>query len=129
MLLSTENIRIRENIMRDIDSIVLYSTKMIKSASEKFHQRESQALQLIKDSGLKFLEVGVFGSYARCEYTGRSDIDVIMILEDIMRNDTTISLRSALDDIKVQLVYETIDVFEDKGFFARQVQRDYIRRL
>ena len=46
-----------------------------------FDTRRDQALAIIQSYRIPFQEVGVFGSYARGDYTTKSDIDLCMIME------------------------------------------------
>lgn len=42
---------------------------------QNFKERYNKCLEAIKNSEINYESVGIFGSYAREEYTARSDID------------------------------------------------------
>ena len=97
---------------------------------ECFERREKEALELIRDSGINFVELGIFGSYARNEYTATSDIDMLAIVKTHPDRRISGELREILDNIKVDLVYVTPEYFANStDNFACKVREDYIRRL
>lgn len=95
-----------------------------------FKDRELKALQMILDSGIEFIELGIFGSYARNEYTAISDIDILAIVNEHPPRRVSGNLREDLDAIGVDLIYATQDYFNNSdSLFARKVREDYIKRL
>ena len=44
-----------------------------------FDDRKEKAIEIIRDSGVQYEKVGVFGSYARGEFKTSSDIDFCII--------------------------------------------------
>lgn len=96
---------------------------------KRFQEKEMKALQMIKESSLKYKQVGIFGSYARNEYKATSDIDIIAIVDYRPKDVDFCLLRELLDGMGVQLIYSDEGVFEANDIFSREIQRDYIRRL
>ena len=95
-----------------------------------FKEREIKALELIIESGIEFIELGIFGSYARNEYKSTSDIDIIAIVKDHPPRRISGELREDLEMIGVDLIYSSPDYFSNsQSLFARCVRKDYIRRL
>ena len=89
-----------------------------------------KALQMILDSGIEFIELGIFGSYARNEYTALSDIDILAIVNEHPPRIISGELREDLDAIGVDLIYVTPNYFDNSdSLFAREVREDYIKRL
>ena len=97
---------------------------------KSFTEREQRALKLILNSGIPFIELGIFGSYARNEYKATSDIDMLAIVEEHPPRRISGELREELDSIGVQLTYSTMEYFTSSNSnFAKHVREDYIRRL
>lgn len=95
-----------------------------------FEEREKKALQVILDSGIKFIELGIFGSYARNEYKATSDIDILVIVEERPSRYVSGNLREDLDMLGVDLIWSSPKYFgESTSLFARKIREDYIRRL
>lgn len=95
-----------------------------------FEEREKKALTMILSSGIKFIELGIFGSYARNEYTALSDIDILVIVNEHPPRSISGDLREELESINVDLVYSTLDYYHNSdSLFAKQLRNDYIRRL
>lgn len=95
-----------------------------------FEERERKAIQMILDSGIEFIELGIFGSYARNEYNATSDIDILAIIKEHPSRSISGELREDLDVLGVDLVYATQEYFDNSNtLFARKVREDYIRRL
>ena len=101
-----------------------------KLVVSKFKEREELALKAIINSGIEFIELGFFGSYARNEYKATSDIDTLVITNTRPSREGSGELRAELDSLGVDLVYMSIDYFTNsKSNFACKVRKDYIRRL
>ena len=95
-----------------------------------FEEREKKALNMILNSGIEFVEIGIFGSYARNEYTALSDIDILIIVNEHPPRSLSGNLREELESIKVELVYSTKEYFYNSdSLFAKQLRNDYIRRI
>lgn len=63
-----------------------------------------QAVSLIKNSNIVFLEAGVFGSFARNEYKCGSVVDFVLIVKEIPDRKLIADLRYSLDEIEYDLV-------------------------
>lgn len=101
----------------------MYVSEVVKQA---FRQREKEVLQLIKNSGISYIKVGVFGSYARQEYKNGSDIDFCIIVEEKPDHATSGGLREDADMLGADIVFVTETYFkEDPSEFARQLRRDF----
>ena len=101
----------------------MYVSEVVKQA---YRQREQKVLQLIKDSGISYIKVGVFGSYARQEYKSGSDIDFCIIVEEKPDHATSGWLREDADMLGADIVIVTETYFkEDQSEFARQLRRDF----
>lgn len=97
---------------------------------EAFKEREQKALSMIKDSGIPYLEVGFFGSYARNEYKATSDIDILIVVEELPSRVDRGNLRYELQDIDIDAHFMTKEYFEhDNSLFTQCVREDYVRRL
>lgn len=94
-----------------------------------FKERENKAIELIKKSGIKYDEIGIFGSYSRGDYKANSDIDILVITEELPEPTIRGLLYGNLDMIGVQLVYSKRSVFNESTVFSKEVQRDYKRIL
>ena len=97
---------------------------------KSFKEREIKALELIIESGIEFIKLGIFGSYARNEYKSTSDIDIIAIVKDHPPRRISGEIREDLEMIEVGLIYSSPDYFSNsQSLFAKCVCKDYIRRL
>lgn len=97
---------------------------------EAFKEREQKALTMIKNSGITYLEVGLFGSYARNEYKATSDIDILIIVNEFPSWSIRSDLRCDLDMIDVDAHFMTKEYFEhDDSRFTRHVRKDYLKLL
>lgn len=103
---------------------------VIEKVAKAFAEREAKVLDLIQKSGISYEEVGIFGSYARDNYTGRSDIDFCIITDHRPDRRTSGVLREEADMLGADIIYVTRESFE-KGdsFFSRNLRRDYRRVL
>lgn len=78
-----------------------------------FKERELTVLKLIQDSGIQFDEVGVFGSYARGEYKGSSDIDFCIITDRRPCRAVSGALREEAELLGADLIFMTPDSFRE----------------
>ncbi|MCM1236729.1 MAG: nucleotidyltransferase domain-containing protein [Ruminococcus flavefaciens] len=91
-----------------------------------FKEREQAVLQMIMDAGFPFEAIGIFGSWARGESKGTSDIDFFVIGERPSR-DVTSGLRADADDMGADIVFVTSEYFaNDASLFARDLRRDAV---
>ena len=95
-----------------------------------FKSREQQALDIIRNYGIPYLEIGIFGSYARNMYKSTSDINMVIISEELADLNDRSYLRCELDDIDVDIHFITKSHFEHvEGAYMSYMKRDYIRSL
>lgn len=100
------------------------------AVKEAFKKREEQALQMIKNSGIEYNSIGIFGSYARGEYKATSDIDILCITDVVPERTIRGDLYCRLDMLHVDLVFVRQSYFDDNvSIFARSIRRDFVRRL
>jgi len=101
-------------------------TQHTEKVKEAFAEREKQILELIRESGISYREIGVFGSYARGEYTATSDIDFCMIVDEHPDRRVSGLLRSEAEELGADIVYVRPEYFQnDESRFARELRRDY----
>lgn len=95
-----------------------------------FNSRKEKVLTLIQESGISYLQVGVFGSYARDEYKSNSDLDFCIITEHRPSRIVSGELREEAELLGADIIYVTPDYFEhDSSPFAHHLRRDYRRLL
>lgn len=91
-----------------------------------FEERLRKAECIIKDSGISFCSIGIFGSYARGDYKGHSDIDLCVICDELPDRWTAALLRSSLDTLGVDCTIMTRSRFKEEDTkFMRNLRRDY----
>ncbi len=99
---------------------------MTNYLEEAFANRLQRALEIIKNYDIKYETIGLFGSYARGEYNGRSDIDIALVVNN--KPDRVISgcLREECESIGVDIVFITPDYLKnDNSRFAIKLRRDW----
>lgn len=95
-----------------------------------FDKRCEKCLEIIKSYGFKYEEVGVFGSYARGDYKGQSDIDFCMIISEHPDREMSGNMRQDLEDMGAELIYVTRETLEtSKRPIYKNIRRDYRRLL
>lgn len=100
------------------------------TVQKDFNIRFNKVLALIRDYNIDYEEVGVFGSYARGDYKGLSDIDFCIITDKRPDRRTSGSLREDADILKADIVYITREYFaSDSSRFAKNLRKDYRRVL
>ena len=101
-----------------------------ENVKHNFNARLNKVISLIKDYNIDYEEVGVFGSYARGDYKGISDIDFCIITFKTPDRRTSGSLRDDADSLGADIVYVTREYFNnDSSRFAINLRRDYKRVL
>lgn len=89
-------------------------------------ERLKKGLALIKSSGIEWLEIGIFGSFAREDYKATSDIDFCVKVEEIPNYKVSGRLREELELLGADLVWVTPKSFkESDSLFMRNLRRDY----
>ncbi len=98
--------------------------------AEKFVIREDKVIEMIKASGIQFDEVGVFGSYARGDFTGSSDIDFCIITDNRPSRAVSGRLREEIELLGAEVIFVSKEYFlGDASAFANNLRRDYRRVL
>lgn len=106
-----------------------YSNLAVKKyLKPDFDKRCLKCLDIIKSYNLPFYEIGVFGSYARGDYKGGSDIDFYMIVDEHPDRSISGEMRQDLEDAGADLVYIYKDKHSDSLFY-RNWERDKVRLL
>jgi len=101
---------------------------MTEVLEQKFQARMRNAIELIKEYGIDFLELGIFGSFARKDYKGTSDIDICIIVEEKPSRDVSGALREDCELMGVDIVFVTREYFDtSQDRFAKKLRKDYQR--
>lgn len=83
---------------------------------------------IIKNSGIEYVEFGVFGSFARNDYTCRSDVDFLIIVDKIPNKSDIASLKCDLDSVGCDLAFLLKSTFDcPNSIFSKSAKRDYRR--
>ena len=100
-----------------------YVSSVVK---QNFKERYNKCLEAIKNSEIDYDSVGIVGSYAREEYTARSDIDFCIVMKEKPERWKMGALREDLDLLNADVVFVTPQYFkEDTSLFAEQLRRDF----
>lgn len=100
--------------------------KVTRNVEEDFRSRKQAVLELIARYQIQFLEVGIFGSYARDDYKANSDIDFCIITEQRPDRIRSGSLREDAEAIGADIIFVSPDYFKnDTSNFAVQLRRDF----
>lgn len=92
-----------------------------------FKQREREVADLIRSSGIDYVKFGIFGSYARMEYTASSDIDFCIIVNSKPNRCHSGALRESAELLGTDITIVSLDYFNnDDSNFAKQLRRDFI---
>lgn len=92
-----------------------------------FKQREREVADLIRSSGIDYVKFGIFGSYARKEYTASSDIDFCIIVNSKPNRCHSGALRESAELLGTDITIVSLDYFNnDDSNFAKQLRRDFI---
>lgn len=92
-----------------------------------FKQREREVADLIRSSGIDYVKFGIFGSYARKEYTASSDIDFCIIVNSKPNRCHSGALRESAELLGTDITIVSLDYFNnDNSNFAKQLRRDFI---
>lgn len=95
-----------------------------------FDARLEQLKCLIEAFNFEFEEVGVFGSYARGDFTALSDIDICIICKERPDRYTTGAIRDAAEQLKADVVFVTRDyLMSGRDLLSTNIKRDYRRIL
>lgn len=99
-----------------------------KKVEESFKHRLDEGIELIKNSKINYIEIGVFGSYARKEYKANSDIDICIIVNEHPNRTDSGLLRMKAEELKIDIIYSTPTYFSSADtLFAKNLRKDYIK--
>lgn len=91
---------------------------------KKFKERETKVIELIHSYGIQYKALGIFGSYARGDYTGASDIDFFLVCD---KPSTLVSgnLREEADMLKADIVFITEETLRNgESLLAQNIRKD-----
>ena len=93
---------------------------------QNFKEREQKVLELIRQTGMSFRMVGVFGSYAREEYKAGSDIDFCIVIQERPAREISGGLREEADLLGADAIFVTEEYFnEDMSEFAKKIAKRF----
>lgn len=97
-----------------------------EKVNSNFKKRLEYTIEMIKKYKVEYIEIGVFGSYAREEHKSTSDIDVCIIANEKPNRYISGELREEAELQRVDIVFVTKEYFENSiEPFAVQLRRDY----
>lgn len=97
-----------------------------ESLVKLFELRLQGVLDKIIETNIPIVSVGVFGSYARDEYTLSSDIDICVIVDKLPERSIKGHLYEEAEMLKADLIFVTSDYFKtNTSRFANNLRRDY----
>lgn len=101
---------------------------MTEALKQHFADRLERAVRLIDSYGITYEEMGIFGSYARGDYTNQSDIDICLIVKEHPERGVSGSMRCDAEEMGVDVVYVRREYFTDSNeWFAQNLRKDYKR--
>lgn len=93
---------------------------------DSFKRREQKACEVIKSKGLQNCTVGVFGSYARGNYTVMSDIDICIITDEVLPRIVKGELSEELELLGCDATFILKDYFVNgTDRFAQELRQDF----
>lgn len=99
---------------------------MTEQLQEQFENRLNKAITIIKSYDIMYNKLGVFGSYARGDYCGSSDIDICLIVSEKPNRKISGSLREDCELLGVDVIFVTQGYFDnDDSRFARKLRADW----
>lgn len=85
-------------------------------------------ISLIKSSGVHYIEFGIFGSFARNEVNINSDVDFVIIVDEIPDRNKLGLLRDKLETVNCDLLVLLKETFNNPdSLISKNVKRDYKR--
>lgn len=92
----------------------------------KFEKTLAQMMQTIDNSSLQYRCIGIFGSFARGDYTVKSDVDLCIVVDEIPDRYLKGYLYDEAEDLGVDLCFVTTKRFEtDDSRFLTNVRKDF----
>lgn len=100
----------------------------MSSLEEKLVSNCVSGISLIKSSGIHYVEFGVFGSFARNEVNVTSDVDFVIIVNEIPDRNMLGLLRSKLETVNCDLLVLLKETFNNPdSLISKNVKHDYKR--
>ena len=97
-----------------------------EEVERKFDSKRDQMIQRIINSKINYVSVGLFGSYARGEFTSRSDIDFCIVTECTLTRLQKGTLREDAEDLGVDIIFIDKKDFEcSETRFMQNLRKDY----
>lgn len=91
-----------------------------------FDKRLATALSLIKSYNIRYLEIGIFGSFARGEHKATSDIDICIITDERPSRAISGELREEAEELRIDIIFVTRDYFDHStDLLSVQLRKDY----
>ena len=92
----------------------------------KFLNIQNEMVNRILSQKFNFIEIGVFGSYARNEYNALSDVDICVIVKDMPTRYVTGWLRDDAEELGADICFITEEQFElSDTTFMNNLRKDY----
>lgn len=83
---------------------------------------------IIRNSNIDYIEFGVFGSFSRNDYTCKSDVDFLIVVNEMPNKSDIASLKCDLDNVGCDLAILCKSTFDHpNSIFSESVKRDYRR--
>jgi len=97
---------------------------------KKMQERQEAFLACIRESGIIYSQVGIFGSFARDNYKAGSDIDFCIVTPQELTREQRGILRCDAEENGCDVVFLTEELFDNEdSVFMNNLRRDYIRLL
>lgn len=94
----------------------------------KFLNIQNEMVNRILNQKFDFIEIGVFGSYAREEYNALSDIDICVIVKDMPSRYVKGWLRDDAEELGADICFITEEQFKSSNtVFMNNLRKDYRR--
>lgn len=85
-------------------------------------------IEVIDSCNLDYIEYGLFGSVARSEYNGCSDVDIVFIVNKLIPSKEFASLAGDLESLHCDVAQILLENFNNpKNAFHRNIAKDYRR--
>lgn len=102
-----------------------YVSEAVKA---KFLNIQNEMLSRILNQNFDFVEIGIFGSYARNEYNALSDVDICVIVKEMPTRYITGWLRDDAEELGADICFITEEQFKSSDTtFMNNLRRDYRR--
>lgn len=104
------------------------STYVSDAIKAKFLNIQNEMVSRILKQNFYFVEIGIFGSYARNEYNALSDVDICVIVKEMPTRYITGWLRDDAEELCADICFITEEQFESsETTFMNNLRRDYRR--